>query len=107
FEYGSIEPTFRITDAPDRPCYIGSERVGQAGYRAVARHDINRIAALRLDDGAQLPTLDKWVAAERQFIYRTADDAVPYVEIRKAAVATQVIAVLNDDALRAERIVVD
>ena len=55
----------------------------------------------------ELPALDEPVAAEGQFIYCVDDDAVARVEVRQTAVSAQVIAVLHDDALGAERVIVE
>src|SRR5262249_34870635 len=100
-------PAVDAADDLDWPGYIWPERVGHAVDRAVAGYYLDRVAALRLDDRGELPALDGLVAAKWQFVDRADDDAMSRVEIRKAQVAAQVIAVLHDDALQAERIIVE
>ena len=82
------------------PVTSGRSVFGYAVDGAVRGDDVDGIAALRLHDRGELPALDEPVATKRQFVYCADDEAVAGVEIRRTAVAAQVIAVLHDDALR-------
>src|SRR5262249_52336700 len=104
---GGIEPTVYVADDVNRTRNIGPERAGHTVDHAVGGNDVDRVAALRLDYRSELPALDVPVAFDRQFINRAQDETVARVEVRQSAVTTQVVAVLHDHSLRAERIVVE
>ena len=106
-EYRSIEPTIDAADDVDWSGHIGPQRVRHASDCAVAGDDVDWVAALRLKNRGKLPAVEEPVAAKWQFIDCADDDAVARVEIRKTTIAAQVIAVLHNDALRTEGIVVE
>ena len=84
------------------PLTSGRSVFGHAGDSAVRRDDVHGVAALRLQNHGKLPAFDPAVAVKGQVIDPADDEALAGVEVRKTAVAAQVIAILHDDALRAE-----
>src|SRR5262249_32659411 len=86
------------------------QRIGVRGRSAardcagVAGQQGNRIATLRLNYRRELPTRNKLVFVEGQFVQPTDDEAMPGIEIRQPAVTQEVVAVLHRYALAALRI---
>src|SRR5205085_11746578 len=87
---------------------VGVGRGRAARYRkSVSGEDSDGVAALRLRDDGHLPALDELVPAERKLVEAADDEAVARVEVGEATGGAQVEAVLQRDALRALRVVVD
>src|SRR6185503_7538681 len=93
-----IEPLVHRADDRDRSGAVGAHGVRQAVERTVARDDVERIAALRLDDGRQLPAARQRVPAERKFVGRADDESVPGVEIGPSALVGNVVTTLDGEA---------
>src|SRR5262245_41355210 len=106
-EYRSVEPTLDATDDVDRTGHIGTQCVRYSIERAVARDDVDGVAALHLGDPGKLPAIEEPVDGKWQFVDKADDDAVARVEIRKATITSEVIAVLHNDTLRTQGRVVD
>ena len=64
-EYRSIEPMLDAVNRGDRSGYVGPEGVTDPIHGAVTGDDVNRAAALKLNDRRQLPTVKHPITAER------------------------------------------
>jgi len=80
-EHRGIEPLLDAADPRDRPRYVGPERVADPIHRAVTGHDVDRTAALKLNDRSQLPALKELITAERQVVDSVEDESVARVKI--------------------------
>jgi hypothetical protein len=62
------KPGINAAENVDRTVHVGSQCAGHAINCAVRRHNVYRVAALRLHDGGDLPAFDPPVAAKREFV---------------------------------------
>jgi len=99
-EYRSVEPTLDAADDVDWTGHIWPQCVRYSIECAVAGDDVDGVAALSLEDPGKLPAIKEPVAAKWQFVDHADDDAVARVEIRKATITSEIIAVLHNDTLR-------
>ena len=67
-KHGSVKPGINAAENIDGPFTSGRQCAGHAVHRAVRRHNVYRVAALRLYDGGELPAFDQPVAVKRQFV---------------------------------------
>lgn len=105
-EHRSVEPTLNTAGGHDRSSDIWPECVGNAVNRAVTRNNVDRTAALRLNNNRQLPSFQQPAPAQWQVIYSAEDEPVARIKIRKPAISFQIVTVLPDDSSRAEGIVI-
>jgi hypothetical protein len=73
-ERRGIEPAIRRAENANRPDDVGPDDVGDPGQAAVAGDDVDRVAALRLNDDGDLPAARKDMAAEGQHRHGTDDN---------------------------------
>src|SRR5262249_30862571 len=76
---------------------IRAQRIRRARERAVADHDVERIAGLRLHDEPNLPSFLETVAGKRQIVDRVDHEAVAHVEVRRPLTVGEIEAVLLDE----------
>src|SRR4029079_3967612 len=65
YENRRVEPLVDVTNDADRSSHIGTDCIRHSGQSAVARHDVQRAAALELEDRRNLPVPENRVWAER------------------------------------------
>ena len=95
-----IEPPIGRADDADGPGEVWTHGVRHAVESAVARHDVDGIAALRLDDRRDLPSATQRVARERQVVDGAEDESVARIEVRQPVFVGNVVAVLDGEAQR-------
>ena len=96
-----IEPAIHRAKNPYGPAGIRPKRAGHTVDNAIRRDDVHGVSTLRLENHGKDPAFDAAVAVKRQGVHAADDEALPGIEVRKTSVAAQIIAILNDDALRA------
>ena len=86
---------------------VGTQGAGDSVDRTIGGYYVDWIAGLGLEDRGELPVFDEPIPAEGQIANSSGDQAVRRVEVGEPAVAAQRVTVLHNDALRAERVVVE
>ena len=87
------------------PTRSGLQRVGHAVERPDVGDDVDRVAALGLEDESELPAVDQPVALERQIVDGVHDEAVARIVVRRPLAVGDVVAVLHRRrALRVQRV---
>ncbi len=66
---------------------------------SVAEMEIDWVSTLECFDESQLPTLEEAVAFERQVVNTVQDKTIASIEIGQSAIAANVVAVLQSQAL--------
>ena len=80
------------------PDHVGPDGVRHSVERAVARDDVDGIAALRLHDRGELPAASQGMTGERQLVGGAEHEPVTGVEVRQAVLVRDVVAVLDGEA---------
>ena len=84
------------------PVDVGTDGVRHAVERTVARDDVEGVAALRLDDGRDLPPSGQRMSAGRELVYCAEHESMSGVEIGQTVLAGNVVTVLDGKAGRIE-----
>src|SRR6185369_1460547 len=106
-EHRCVEPLIHTADDAHRSGHVWTHGIRRAVETAVARDDVDRIAALRLDDCRQLPAAYQRVTGEWQFVCTAEHEPVPGVEVGQPVLIADVVAVLNGKAGGIERVGVE